>query len=107
MINTDRLKEAIYEKYGTLTEFAQKLDYNNSQLTRALSKQSPKFLAKCKKAGIDIDELLRDDEDLKNSSVLIENKTLRKRNKELEKIVEHQSKLLDAYKRLLDKDGTE
>jgi hypothetical protein len=100
LISEERLREAIIEKFGSQAEFAKAVGYSEGQISRAIKTQSPKFIVACKKAGIDINEIVT----MENGSNLIEEvKLLKKRIEELETIIEHQKELMENYKELLSK----
>jgi predicted aspartyl protease len=103
LINVDRLREEILAKYETQQAFAKKIKYAETQITRALKTQSPKFLLACKKAGIDIDGLMREQRDLE-----AENKDERliaalRRIRELERLVDDQKGIIEYYKSIISK----
>ncbi|MCK5086689.1 MAG: hypothetical protein KAQ90_04165, partial [Melioribacteraceae bacterium] len=87
-------------KFGSQGKFAKAVGYSEGQISRAIKTQSPKFIVACKKAGIDINEIVTNE---KGGSAIEEVKLLKKRIEELERIVELQKELLENYKELLSK----
>jgi len=100
LIRPEILQEAIIEKFGSQGDFAKAVGYSEGQISRSIKTQSPKFIVACKKAGIDIYELVKKEN---KSSKDVQIKALKKRIKELESLVEYQKELLDSYKELLSK----
>lgn len=104
LIEVEELRAAILEKYGTQYKFAKKAGYAEPQISRALQTQSPRFLQACKKAGIDIDGLIRrqkDREEIKNLKV----NDPQRRIMELEQLVKDQKEIIDLMKKVLEKIG--
>ena len=96
-----KLKEAIIDKYGNQATFAKKLGLSEPQISRGIKSQSPKFISLCKKAGIDIDSLLDEEELSKSSTAALKLKVAEKRIKELENLVENQNHLIASYEAIL------
>ena len=103
LIDRDRLREEILAKYDTQQAFAKKIKYAETQITRALKTQSPKFLLACKKAGIDIDKLLREQQELASGDKEGKLVAALRRIKELERLVEDQKELINYYKEIVKK----
>ncbi len=100
LISAARLKAGIIEKFGSQAEFAKKLEVAEGQVTRGIRSQTPKFIARCKRAGIDIEKLMaeqRIEEQDMEKKVSAE-----ERIKELEKLVEHQANLIKSYELILE-----
>jgi len=99
-IEPQRLKRAIIEKFGSQAEFARKTGYQQAQISRAIKTQSIKFMTACKKAGIDVDRIIFEEQTLPKDEIgkkLIE---AYKRIKELESLVEDQREIIQAYKEI-------
>ena len=102
LISEEKLREAILEKYETLQEFAEEIGYSNTQISRAIKKQSVKFIVACKKAGIDIDGIMIEEEALRKDGMQDKLKAAYHRIKELEMLVEDQKDLVKHYKEIID-----
>lgn len=98
-INVDKLKEAILEKYRTQQKFAEAIGYAETQITRAVKTQSPRFLLACKKAGIDIDKLIFEESKSKPGNEKEMLQLAYKRIDELEKLVKQLNDIIDLYKK--------
>lgn len=103
LIDIDRLREEILAKYETQQVFAKKIKYSESQIGRALKTQSPKFLLACKKAGIDIDKLVREQQELTSGDKEGKLVAALQRIRELERLVEDQRELINYYKAIISK----
>lgn len=103
LIDIDRLREEILAKYETQQVFAKKIKYSESQIGRALKTQSPKFLLACKKAGIDIDRLVREQSEIKSGDKTEKLIAAQRRIKELEQLVADQKELINYYKSIVTK----
>ena len=103
LINVDKLKEAIIAKYETQQNFAKKIKYAEAQITRSIKTQSPKFILACKRAGIDTDRLIREQNELKAEDKTEKLAAAQRRIKELEQLVEDQKELINYYKQIIPK----
>lgn len=102
LISEIKLKESILSKFDSLQEFAKQIGYSETQISRAIKTQSVKFIAACKKAGIDIDEIILEEEAFKKDDVSDKLKAAYKRIQELEKLVEDQKDLVKYYKEMIE-----
>ena len=108
-IPEDILRAAILEKYGSQANFAKIIKYSEAQISRAIKSQSPRFLVACKKAGIDINAIIVENEEHKSGNSGKKISKLNKKIAELEKlndsqqrIIESQETLLKYYKEIVD-----
>ncbi len=101
-IDPEILRKAIIDKYGSQSEFANKMGLSDSQVSRGVKNQSVKFMSLAKKAGINIDMLTNEDENKKFGKAGQRAKASEKRIKELEELVESQKDLLKAYQIFID-----
>lgn len=104
LINVEDLRAAILDKYGTQYKFAKKAGYAEPQISRALQTQSPRFMLACKKAGIDVDGLIRKQKEREEIKALKVNDPQR-RIMELEQLVKDQKEIIDLMKKVLEKVG--
>ena len=104
LIEVEILRGAILEKYGTQHKFAKKTGYAEPQITRAMQTQSPRFMLACKKAGIDVDGLLKKQKENDEMMKLKVNDPQR-RIMELEQLVKDQKEIIDLMKKVLEKIG--
>lgn len=99
LISETRFKTAIMEKFGSQAKFARALGVAEGQVTRGIRTQTPKFLAKCKTAGLEVDRLVAEqrveDQEIK------EKRSTQDRIKELERLVEYQGNLIKSYELIL------
>jgi len=102
LINENRLREAIIEKFGSLGKFAKSIKYSDTQISRSIKKQSVKFIVACKKAGIDIDGIIAEQEIINNGDKGSKIADCYKRIRELENLVNDQKQLMDRQENLLD-----
>lgn len=102
LVNEAKLKETILDKFDTLLEFADEIGYAENQIYRAIKTQSARFIAACKKAGIDVDKLILEEEALKKEELPDKLKAAYSRIKELEKLVEDQKDLIKYYKEIIE-----
>ncbi len=102
IIDPEILRDAILDKYGSQVEFAKKMGLTESKVSRGVKKQSAKFMAIVRKAGINLNSLKKE-EDYgkrgKNGSSLRE---LEKRVEELEEIFEKQKEMIKSYETLFN-----
>jgi hypothetical protein len=104
LIDVEILRTAILEKFGTQYKFAKKAGYAEPQISRALQTQSPRFMLACKKAGIDVDGLIRKQKEREEIKALKVNDPQR-RIMELEQLVKDQKEIIDLMKKVLEKVG--
>lgn len=104
LIDVEDLRAAILEKYGTQHKFAKKTGYAEAQITRALQTQSPRFMLTCKRAGIDIDGLMKKQKE-KDEMMKLKVNDPQRRIMELEQLVKDQKEIIDLMKKVLEKVG--
>ncbi len=106
LIEVEKLREKILDRYGTQAKFAKAIGYSDTQINRALHTQSPKFLLACKKAGIKIDELIEQQTKIKESGSNKKIKELIEKIDELNSIIESQKMIIEQLKEIIRiKDG--
>ncbi len=101
VIEPQRLRRAIIEKFGSQAEFARKTGYQDSQISRAIKTQSAKFIAACNKSGIDVYGIFFEEQappKIDYGKKLIE---ANKRIRELESLVDDQREVIKGYKEIL------
>lgn len=106
LIEVEKLREKILDRYGTQAKFAKAIGYSDTQINRALHTQSPKFLLACKKAGIKIDELIEQQTKIKESGSNKKIKEMIEKIDELNSIIESQKMIIEQLKEIIRiKDG--
>ncbi len=106
LVDVEKLREKILERFGTQAAFAKAIGYSDTQINRALHTQSPKFLLACKKAGIKIDELVEQQSKIKEYGSNKKIKELMEKINELNDIIESQKMIIEQLKEIIKlKDG--
>ncbi len=96
-IEPEILRDAILDKFGSQIEFARKMGLSEPKVSRGVKKQSAKFMAVVRKAGINVNTLKNEQEYRKRGkegSRLIE---LEKKVNELEDLLEKQNEIIKSY----------
>ena len=104
LIDVEDLRAAILEKFGTQHNFSKKTGYAETQLSRAMQTQSPRFMLVCKKAGIDIAGLMKKQKE-KNEMMKLKVNDPQRRIAELEQLVKDQKEIIDLMKKVLERVG--
>lgn len=100
-IDEYKLKEAIAAKYKNQANFARKMDLTEGQVSRGIKSQTAKFISILKRADIDIDSLIIDEEGKKRDNIAFQLKIAEKRIKELENVIDSQKNLIASQKDLI------
>ena len=106
LIDVEDLRSAILEKFGTQHKFATKTGYAEAQISRSIQTQSPKFINVCKKAGIDIDGMIRKQKE-RDELMRMKVNDPQRRIIELEQLVKDQKEIIDIMKKVLEKIGSD
>lgn len=109
-VTETQLKQQVIVQFGSQKALADKLGISESQLSQALKRQSPRFIARLKKAGLKVDDIFLSDVEKSTTELQDMISTLKQRitileanMKEQDNIIEQQNLLLENYKALLGK----
>ena len=95
------LKEAIRVKFGSQSNLAEKLGVAEGVISRGIKNQTPKYLKMFKQAGIDIDNLMLEEEGKRKGNLEHQLKVAEKRIQELEEMLEQKNRFLEQKDNLI------
>jgi flagellar capping protein FliD len=99
LISESKIRDAIISKFGSQAEFSRKMKIAQPNVNRGIRTQNTKFMLLLKKAGIDINNLVNEEMNIKKLEEKLED--AEKKNQDLEKLVEHQFNLIKSYEAIL------
>ena len=96
-IDPEILRDAILDKFGSQVEFARKMGLSEPKVSRGLKKQSSKFMAIMRKAGININSLKNEEDYRKGGKEGLRLIELERKVVELQDLLEKQNEIIKSY----------